>query len=435
MEPGADKPEQSVDPRRAALEEVLRSHAFARSEQLRGFLRYVCEKEIAGRGSEIKEYSIGVEVFRRGDDYSPASDSTVRSRAWELRQKLDEYYTTEMPGAPLRIVLPKGSYLPAFVEAVRPELQPVPPAGTGPAFAGARPRLRWLPLAASFAAGFCLCALLALAGRQIFERHPGTPQVLLEAWGPLADRQANVLMCIASGLHMVVRPDPFNEASARPTYKAPPELAALFRQHRPLAPDAELYMRPTDSAIPVAVLSGAVIASNTLRSMGASFQVLPERAAPLASFRGRNVILFGDTNNSNAATQLLTRAPLTMGYDAGEKRMVILRKQDPPGKPLFTRKDRDKTGPATVYGLITVLPGEGPSAAQRRIIVVSGISTVGVHGAMEFFSSPEKLENLRGRLRQQGLAGFPAAYQVVVACKSDDTLLLSADYAWHEALR
>jgi hypothetical protein len=419
--------------RRAALEEVLHSQTFARSEQLRNFLRYVCEKEIAGQASEIKEYSIGVEVFRRGGDYSPATDSTVRSRAWELRQKLEEYYRTEKPDAALRIVLTKGSYIPAFVEAVTaaapsspPEVPPVPDRSS--------PRL--LSLALAFLAGALLCGVAALLLGQANRPKGASPPVLMEASGPMAAAQANVLMCVSSGLHMVVRAEPFGEAVHGPHYNAPPELAAIFRQHRPLAAGAELYMRPVDSVVSIGVLSGAVIAGNTLRSLGASYQVLPERAAPLPSFRGRNVILFGEPRSSNAAAQLLSRTPLSIEYDAVEKRMVIQRRPKQGSlPPAYSRRDRDGTGPAIVYGLITVLPGEGPSPEKRRVMVVSGISSVGAHGAMEYFSSPEKLEKLRARFRQQGFPDFPPAYQVVVACKADDTLLLSADYAGHEIVQ
>ena len=73
-----------------ALRQVLETQAFARSEQLKSFLRYVCELEIAGRASEIKEYSIGISALGRPDSYSPASDSTVRRRAFELRAKVAE---------------------------------------------------------------------------------------------------------------------------------------------------------------------------------------------------------------------------------------------------------------------------------------------------------------------------------------------------------
>jgi hypothetical protein len=148
------------------------------------------------------------------------------------------------------------------------------------------------------------------------------------------------------------------------------------------------------------------------------------------------VILFGDPKSSNAAAQLLTRMPLTIEYDSSEKRMVIQRRpRQESVPPPYTRKQRNGSGPATVYGLITVLPGDSASPDEHRVIVVSGISSVGVHGAMEFFSSPEKLAQLRARFVQQGIHGFPPAYQLVVACRADDTLLLSADYAGHEVPR
>ena len=48
-----------------ALAEVLESQSFARSEQLKNFLRFVCELEISGRAAEIKEYSIGIVALGR----------------------------------------------------------------------------------------------------------------------------------------------------------------------------------------------------------------------------------------------------------------------------------------------------------------------------------------------------------------------------------
>lgn len=98
-----------------ALDEALRSRTLARSEQLKSFLRYVCEAEMEGRADQMTEYVIGVEVLGRPDGYSPAEDSSVRTRAYELRHKLEKLYALEAPDAAVRIVLPKGSYSPQFV--------------------------------------------------------------------------------------------------------------------------------------------------------------------------------------------------------------------------------------------------------------------------------------------------------------------------------
>src|SRR5262245_54287141 len=104
----------------AALEAVLRSQTFARADQLKSFLKYVCEMEMAGRGHELTEYLIGIEALGRPANYSPGDDSAVRNRAFALRKKLQEFYEHEQPDATLHIELTKGSYCPHFVEAQPP---------------------------------------------------------------------------------------------------------------------------------------------------------------------------------------------------------------------------------------------------------------------------------------------------------------------------
>jgi hypothetical protein len=84
--------------------------------------------------------------------------------------------------------------------------------------------------------------------------------------------------------------------------------------------------------------------------------------------------------------------------------------------------------------LITVMPGEGEVAGPHRTLVFSGITSVGTHGAAEFFSRGETLRVLRERFAKDGIRGFPAAYQVVVRCHSDDTLLLGTEYVTHRVI-
>jgi len=101
--------------KRAALEEVLQSVTFVRASQVRNFLRYICEMEFAGRAAALHEYLIGVEALGRPTAYSTEDDSSVRRRAYALRQKLDEVYARELADAPIRIDVPKGSYVPHFI--------------------------------------------------------------------------------------------------------------------------------------------------------------------------------------------------------------------------------------------------------------------------------------------------------------------------------
>ena len=102
--------------KRAAMEQVLQSATFLRASQVRNFLRYICEMELAGRGSTLHEYLIAVEAMGRPAAYSTDSDSSVRRRAYALRQKLECVYATELSDARIRIEVPKGAYVPRFVE-------------------------------------------------------------------------------------------------------------------------------------------------------------------------------------------------------------------------------------------------------------------------------------------------------------------------------
>jgi hypothetical protein len=106
--------------KRAALEQVLQSATFTRASQVRNFLRYICEMELAGRGATLHEYLIGVEAMGRPTAYSTDSDSSVRRRAYALRQKLECVYATELTDARVRIEVPKGGYVPRFVPVMPP---------------------------------------------------------------------------------------------------------------------------------------------------------------------------------------------------------------------------------------------------------------------------------------------------------------------------
>jgi serine/threonine-protein kinase len=99
---------------REHLSHVLASTAFAHVDRLKRFLRYVVEETVAGRSENLKEYSIGVEVFDREASFDPRTDPIVRVQARRLRTRLARYYEEEGRRDEMRIELPKGSYAPQF---------------------------------------------------------------------------------------------------------------------------------------------------------------------------------------------------------------------------------------------------------------------------------------------------------------------------------
>jgi hypothetical protein len=96
------------------LERILNTPPLVSSPSLSRFLRYVVEETAAGRGSAIKEYTLGLNVFDRGEEFNPRLDPIVRVQARNLRSRLDKYYETVGTEDPIRIELPKGTYVPVF---------------------------------------------------------------------------------------------------------------------------------------------------------------------------------------------------------------------------------------------------------------------------------------------------------------------------------
>ena len=83
------------------------------------FLRYVVEETLAERAEAIKEYTLGVEVFERGDTFDPREDPIVRVQARNLRMRLARYYAGPGANDPVRIAVPKRTYVPVFEEVRR----------------------------------------------------------------------------------------------------------------------------------------------------------------------------------------------------------------------------------------------------------------------------------------------------------------------------
>jgi len=96
------------------LERVLSSQAFRSSDRSRQFLAYVVHNSLAGQTDNLKERSIGVEVYHRKADYATGEDPVVRISAGEVRKRLEQYYGSAPAGTTLRIEIPRGSYAPEF---------------------------------------------------------------------------------------------------------------------------------------------------------------------------------------------------------------------------------------------------------------------------------------------------------------------------------
>jgi adenylate cyclase len=104
----------TVEACRPQLKRILESSDFRATPRKHRFLQYIVDEELAGRGSRIKAYSIGLSAFGREVTFDPQSDPVVRIEASDLRRSLERYYSTAGRFDPILIAIPKGRYVPTF---------------------------------------------------------------------------------------------------------------------------------------------------------------------------------------------------------------------------------------------------------------------------------------------------------------------------------
>ncbi|MBW2657312.1 MAG: hypothetical protein JRC59_06370, partial [Deltaproteobacteria bacterium] len=109
---------------RAQLERILDSAEFRASDKQRKFLSFVVDETLEDHASQIKGYTIAVTVYGRTEKFDPQVDPIVRVEAGRLRRALEHYYLTAGKNDPVRLKIPKGSYVPTFNPVQ------IPPSGT-----------------------------------------------------------------------------------------------------------------------------------------------------------------------------------------------------------------------------------------------------------------------------------------------------------------
>lgn len=109
--PLAKLPDKAV---RQQLSRILASKTFSQVERLKRFISFIVGETAGGRGGDLKEYVIGVQVFGKEPSFDPRTDPIVRVQARRLRTRLARFYRDEGNNDEVIIDLPKGGYAPVF---------------------------------------------------------------------------------------------------------------------------------------------------------------------------------------------------------------------------------------------------------------------------------------------------------------------------------
>jgi hypothetical protein len=176
---------------------VTSTPPFLRSAFLTNFLLYVCDRKLRGRESEITEHQIGIQALGRPPSYHPGEDNIVRNYARILRKRLEEYFGEEGASEPVRIVIPRGQYVPVF-EANVAVKEPEAVVLIAPSLPQRRPLLsNQLRIAV-------VALLLCVAAGWLYWSYAQTPNLYALFWRELFEsRRTTYIVAADSGFAML----------------------------------------------------------------------------------------------------------------------------------------------------------------------------------------------------------------------------------------
>jgi hypothetical protein len=163
------------------------------------------EQTLEGNEDDLKERTLGVEVFHRPPDYDTNLDPVVRLCAAEVRKRLAQYYQSPAHGGELRIDLNPGSYVPVFWQPApdAPTLELIPAevaTKAEPVSQPKRPRRIYWP--AGLIASVAIIVVILVLGtrwKQLEKPKSSLEQqksALEEVWSPLLTSGKPILFCM-----------------------------------------------------------------------------------------------------------------------------------------------------------------------------------------------------------------------------------------------
>jgi hypothetical protein len=382
---------------REQLDVVVKDPAFRSSKRSVQFLRYVVEKTLSGSADQIKERTIGVEVFGRDPSYDTNVDHVVRTAAIELRKRLAIYYGEEKHRSELKLNLVPGSYIPHFAvsaqtapldEEYSPSTQtqtkwasPDGPDATTPNVSlienqTHQPRSRFGILLTVAVVVSALLVGALLSNRWL---HPATAQDLF--WKPVFDTPGSVLLAVGDV------PD-----------GPPTPSSALIGQNSTIP----VIHRTSSSTVPFADTVTTARILGILAAHDKQVIIRRESASSFSDLRQSPVVLIGAFNNE-WSLRLTQQLRYTMALDP-EKHLIYIRDTKSPDERNWsweTNQPADHHGEATSpvlqdYALISRIWN---SETGRVVVVVGGLYTYGTEAAGEFLSDPRWMQTISGVAR------------------------------------
>ena len=384
-----EPPQPTAAPEAAAireqLERLLTHPLFSNSKRYPVLLAYTVEQTLKGNAAELKERSIGIEVFGRSPSYDANADPVVRITAGEVRKRLMQYYYDSAHDGELIVELPSGSYVPLFrapepapqpeSPAPQPELVPQSAFEASSAMAVRQvPRRRWLFLAFLF--GLALAASFAIGWQLRDFRDFQPPTSIDRFWAPITNGTTTATYCLGEPAKNIdvgsinSMEAPVNGADPQPLY---------FRLH-------------LSGHLALADVITLTRTAAALETRHKAFRVLPASEASFAQLREGPIVLIGGFDN---IWTLRVTQKLRFGFESKDGVAIIVDRKSPQQTTWATAWDLPYQKLSRDYAIVARIHD---NTTGQPVIVAAGISEEGTEAAGEILYNPVYLDSLIAKL-------------------------------------
>jgi len=385
QEQGQPTPAPEAAAIREQLERLLTHPLFSNSKRYPVLLAYTVEQTLKGYSAELKERSIGIEVFGRSPSYDANADPVVRITAGEVRKRLMQYYYDSAHDGELVIELPSGSYVPQFrapEPTPEPEPIPAPPEVTAPAVEAApapiahrpTPRRRWLFLAVLF--GLALAGSFGIGWGLRDFRDFQPPSSIDRFWAPITEGTTTATYCLGE-------PAKNLDAGSINSLETP----ANGSQPEPLY--FRLHLSGHLALADVITLTRTAAALETRHK---AFRVLPASEAGFAQLREGPIVLIGGFDN---IWTLRVTQKLRFGFESKDGVALIVDRKSPQHTSWATAWDLPYQKLSRDYAIVARIHD---NTTGQPVIVAAGISEEGTEAAGEILYNPVYLDSLLAKL-------------------------------------
>jgi len=349
------------------LERLLQNPHFHKSKRFPVFLRFVVGEALAGRADNLKERTLGIEVFGKDPNYDTTEDPIVRVTAGEIRKRIAQYYLEPGHEHEIRVLLPPGSYAPQFcfpedAKAVNHKEQAV-------AVEASMPNAVFTTAAHSFSWGTLVvtAAVLALTLGVGFAWRALHPPAIEQFWAPFVKSADPILFCIADQ-------NQYSTITLRDA--ANPQRQTTLNDH--------MITVIIEDMNPVVDIAGL------LHTYGKSYRVQGESVTTLSDLRRSPSIFIGAYDNG---WTLRLTGPLRFHFVNNPEmtRFWIEDRNNPTKQDWVIERAHQDTGTYKDYAIVARLLDPN---TDRFVVVAAGIARGGTVAAGEFLVDAHHLDEL-----------------------------------------